>query len=149
MAQKVAWIRGAKRVIGVDIEDYRLAMAQKACGSETVNLHKMDPVEYIREITEGRGADVCIDAVGQEAERSIWERIANVVHLQVGSLNAQPGLLHLPGEIFREMNPRADFSLREMIEDHHSIQQRLCVPVLLHAGSLQPWKCLLNSHLVG
>jgi|GEM_PF-872299 len=88
MAQKVAWIRGAKRVIGVDIEDYRLAMAQKACGSETVNLHKMDPVEYIREITEGRGADVCIDAVGQEAERSIWERIANVVHLQVGSLNA-------------------------------------------------------------
>ncbi len=88
MAQKVAWIRGAKRVIGVDIEDYRLRMAEKACGSETVNLHRMDPIEYIREITEGRGADVCIDAVGQEAERSIWERIANVVHLQVGSLNA-------------------------------------------------------------
>ncbi|MDB6007617.1 MAG: glutathione-dependent formaldehyde dehydrogenase, partial [Prosthecobacter sp.] len=88
MAQKVAWIRGAKRVIGVDIEDYRLNMAQRACGSETINLHRHDPIELIREMTDGRGADVCIDAVGQEAERSIWERIANVVHLQVGSLNA-------------------------------------------------------------
>lgn len=88
MAQKVAWIRGAKRVIGIDIEDYRLDMAEKACGSETMNLHKVDPVEAIRALTKGRGADVCIDAVGQEAERSIWERIANVVHLQVGSFNA-------------------------------------------------------------
>ncbi len=88
MAQKVAWVRGAKRVIGVDIEDYRLDMARAACKSETINLHKQDPVETIRELTGGHGADVCIDAVGQEAERSIWDRIANIVHLQVGSLNA-------------------------------------------------------------
>ncbi|HEY1080759.1 MAG TPA: alcohol dehydrogenase catalytic domain-containing protein, partial [Prosthecobacter sp.] len=67
MAQKVARARGAAQVIGVDIEDYRLAKARAACGSETVNLHQTDPVEAIRELTEGRGADVCIDAVGQEA----------------------------------------------------------------------------------
>lgn len=87
MAQKVAWARGAKRVIGVDLEEYRLQMARDVCLSETINLHEVDPVEAIREMTGGRGADVCIDAVGQEAERSIWDRIANIVHLQVGSLN--------------------------------------------------------------
>jgi S-(hydroxymethyl)glutathione dehydrogenase/alcohol dehydrogenase len=88
MAQKVAWARGAARVIGVDIEEYRLEMARKVCNSETINLHKQDPAETIRELTHGRGADVCIDAVGQEAERSLWDKIANIVHLQVGSLNA-------------------------------------------------------------
>lgn len=88
MAQKVAWARGAARVIGVDIEDYRLEMARRVCGSETINLHEQDPAEVIRELTGGRGADVCIDAVGQEAERSLWDKISNIVHLQVGSLNA-------------------------------------------------------------
>lgn len=88
MAQKAAWARGAARVIGVDIEDYRLEMARNVCRSETVNLRQHDPAEVIRELTHGRGADVCIDAVGQEAERSLWEKIANIIHLQVGSLNA-------------------------------------------------------------
>jgi threonine dehydrogenase-like Zn-dependent dehydrogenase len=88
MAQKVAWARGANRVIGIDLQDYRLTVARETCGSETINFHDQDPIEAIREMTEGRGADVCIDAVGQEAERSTWDRIANVVHLQVGSLNA-------------------------------------------------------------
>lgn len=88
MAQKVAWARGAKRVFAVDLEEYRLTMAREVCKSETINLHNQDPIEAIRALTEGRGADVCIDAVGQEAERSIWEKIANVVHMQVGSLNA-------------------------------------------------------------
>ncbi len=88
MAQKVAWARGARRVIGVDLENYRLQKARETCGSETLNLHDVDPVEAIRDMTEGRGADVCIDAVGQEAERSIWQRIANIVHMEVGSLNA-------------------------------------------------------------
>lgn len=88
MAQKVAWARGAKRVIGIDLENYRLQKARDVCKSETVNLHDVDPVQAIRDMTDGRGADVCIDAVGQEAERSIWERVANIVHMQVGSLNA-------------------------------------------------------------
>ena len=88
MAQKVAWARGAARVIGVDLEEYRLEVARNVCKSETVNLHERDPVEVLRELTNGRGVDVCIDAVGQEAERSLWDKIANVVHLQVGSLNA-------------------------------------------------------------
>ncbi|MEO6053498.1 MAG: alcohol dehydrogenase catalytic domain-containing protein, partial [Chthoniobacterales bacterium] len=37
MAQKCAWVRGAKRVIGLDIQDYRLEMARRTANSETIN----------------------------------------------------------------------------------------------------------------
>ncbi len=86
MAQKCAWVRGAKRVIGVDIEPYRLAMAQKAARSETVNAAETDPIEAIRSMTEGRGADVCVDAVGLEASRTALDKLKNVVHLQMGTI---------------------------------------------------------------
>jgi S-(hydroxymethyl)glutathione dehydrogenase/alcohol dehydrogenase len=39
-------------------------------------------------MTEGRGADVCVDAVGMEADRSALEKLTNVVHLQLGTVNA-------------------------------------------------------------
>ena len=34
MAQKCAWVRGAKRVIGLDVEPYRLEMARRSANSE-------------------------------------------------------------------------------------------------------------------
>jgi alcohol dehydrogenase len=54
MAMKSAWLRGAERVIGVDLEPYRLEMAHKAVGVEWVNINDDDPVEKIREMTKGR-----------------------------------------------------------------------------------------------
>ncbi|GAA4433035.1 zinc-dependent alcohol dehydrogenase [Pontibacter saemangeumensis] len=88
MAQKVAWIKGAKRVIGVDLENYRLDMAQRSAKSETINLKDIDPIEAIRDMTNGRGADVCIDAVGMEADKSILDRALSVVHMEKGTINA-------------------------------------------------------------
>jgi S-(hydroxymethyl)glutathione dehydrogenase/alcohol dehydrogenase len=88
MAMKSAWLRGAARVIGVDIEPYRLAMARKASGAEIVNAKETDPIEYIRGITENRGADVCIDAVGMEAHRTLLDKAKNLVTANVGSIDA-------------------------------------------------------------
>jgi S-(hydroxymethyl)glutathione dehydrogenase / alcohol dehydrogenase len=48
MAQKVAWLKGAGKVIGVDVEPYRLEMARRVANSETVDLTKTDAVEAIR-----------------------------------------------------------------------------------------------------
>src|SRR5204863_1998640 len=70
MAQKCAWVKGAGRVIGLDLQPYRLEIAKKVARSETINIHNGDPVEAIRAMTNGRGADVCVDAVGMEAERT-------------------------------------------------------------------------------
>ncbi len=86
MAQKSAWLKGAGRVIGVDIQPYRLEMARKSAKVETLNAHEVDVVEAIREMTGGYGADVCVDAVGMEAERTFFEKALNVVQLEKGSM---------------------------------------------------------------
>ena len=88
MAQKVAWLKGAAQVIGLDLQPYRLDMARRAAGSETINIAEADPVEAIRAMTGGRGADLCVDAVGMEAERSPLDKLSNVIHLQAGSIKA-------------------------------------------------------------
>ncbi len=88
MAQKIAWLKGAKRVIGVDIQPYRLEMARRAANSETVNAADGNAVEAIRDMTEGRGADVCVDAVGLEADRKLTDKLKNIWHMEMGSLNA-------------------------------------------------------------
>lgn len=86
MAQKAAWLRGAARVIGIDIRQFRLDKAKETAKSEIINAAETDPVEAIREMTGGRGADVCIDAVGMEADRSFLEKAMNVVQLEKGSM---------------------------------------------------------------
>ncbi len=86
MAQKAAWLRGAGRVIGIDVLDYRLEAARKNAKSETLNLKDVDVVEAIREMTGGRGADVCVDAVGMEAEGKFGESLLNLLHGQIGSI---------------------------------------------------------------
>ena len=88
MAQKVARLKGAEKVIGVDLQTYRLATARRVAGSETVNIREQNPIEAIREMTDGRGADVCVDAVGVEADRTTLEKLANALHLQKGSIDA-------------------------------------------------------------
>ncbi len=88
MAQKAAWLRGAGRVIGVDIEEYRLTTAAKAANSEPINAAEEDPVEAIRDLTEGRGADICVDAVGMEANPTLTDKLANIWHVQIGSIKA-------------------------------------------------------------
>ena len=66
MTSRVAAHKGA-RVIGVDIVPERLALAQKH-GVETLNLDEHEDIsDTIREMTEGRGTDAAIDAVGMEA----------------------------------------------------------------------------------
>ena len=86
MAQKVAWLHGARRVIGVDIQQYRLATARETAKSETVNAQDTDPIAAIREMSNGRGADVCVDAVGMEADRNIADKLKNVWHAEIGSI---------------------------------------------------------------
>ncbi|MDQ3292590.1 MAG: alcohol dehydrogenase catalytic domain-containing protein, partial [Bacteroidota bacterium] len=86
MAAKSAWIMGAARVINIDVQQYRLDMAKKAANSETILWESEDQVvELIRSMTEGRGADVCIDAVGMEADRTLLEKAKAVINLEKGT----------------------------------------------------------------
>jgi S-(hydroxymethyl)mycothiol dehydrogenase len=60
-----ALLAGATRVIGVDIDDRKLGWAREFGATHTVNSRETDPVEAIRELTGGFGADVVIEAVGR------------------------------------------------------------------------------------
>jgi threonine dehydrogenase-like Zn-dependent dehydrogenase len=72
LAQRCAWILGARRVIAIDCVDYRLAFARSYNQAETIDFRNVpDVVAVLREMTDGRGPDVCIDAVGLEGRGSL------------------------------------------------------------------------------
>ncbi|MET8469104.1 S-(hydroxymethyl)mycothiol dehydrogenase [Streptomyces sp. NPDC006422] len=58
-------LAGAARIIAVDIDDAKLATARSLGATHTVNSRTQDPVEAIRELTGGNGADVVVEAVGR------------------------------------------------------------------------------------
>ncbi|HLM86132.1 MAG TPA: alcohol dehydrogenase catalytic domain-containing protein [Solirubrobacteraceae bacterium] len=54
---------GAARVLAIDSVPERLAVAE-SLGGEPVHLTEQDVKAAVRDATEGRGVDVCVDAVG-------------------------------------------------------------------------------------
>ena len=66
-AIRSAFLLGAHRVIAIDTVPERLALA-RAAGAETLDFAEHDIYERIQDMTAGRGADACIDAVGTEAD---------------------------------------------------------------------------------
>lgn len=67
MAIKSAFILGAERVIAIDTVPERLELARQS-GAITLDFGDADIYDTIMEMTNGRGADACIDAVGTEAD---------------------------------------------------------------------------------
>ncbi|GAB3522577.1 S-(hydroxymethyl)mycothiol dehydrogenase [Arthrobacter monumenti] len=58
-------LAGATTIIAVDIDPSKLEKAKSMGATHTINSKETDPVEAIRELTGGNGADVVIDAVGR------------------------------------------------------------------------------------
>jgi S-(hydroxymethyl)mycothiol dehydrogenase len=60
-----ARLAGARKIIAVDVDDRKLAWAREFGATDVINSREADPVEGIRELTEGNGADVVIEAIGR------------------------------------------------------------------------------------
>jgi L-iditol 2-dehydrogenase len=73
---------GARQVIGLDIVDHRLETAAQMGADHTYNAERDDPVEAVGELTDGRLADLVIEAVGKEE-----------------TINLCPDLVHEFGEL--------------------------------------------------
>lgn len=56
---------GAKQVIGLDLVEARLAVARQVGAAQALNVEQVDPVEAVRDLTEGQMADVVVEAVGK------------------------------------------------------------------------------------
>ena len=71
-----ARLAGARTIIGIDIDDKKLAWATEFGATHTINSTREDPVARVREMTEGNGADVCIEAIGlpQTYEQAFFAR---------------------------------------------------------------------------
>jgi len=87
MAARCTWLFGEGRVIVIDHLDYRLEFARKFSKAEAYNFMEMnDPVVFIKKTTDYFGADVCIDAVGGDAQGSALQDITGKkLMLQAGS----------------------------------------------------------------
>src|ERR1700722_3347043 len=55
---------GASVIIAVDLDPNKLELAKRFGATHVVDASAQDPVEAIRAVTDGNGADVCIEAVG-------------------------------------------------------------------------------------
>lgn len=86
MAIRSAVLLGAKQVIAIDWVPERLEMA-RAGGATVINFKDESVVERLRDLTQGKGPEKCIDAVGMEshATRSIdamYDRAKQAVMLE-------------------------------------------------------------------
>jgi threonine dehydrogenase-like Zn-dependent dehydrogenase len=68
MAARASILKGADRVMVIDRLPERLAQVENVIGAETINYETDSVAAELRERTGGRGPDICIEAVGMEAD---------------------------------------------------------------------------------
>ncbi|MBM3673654.1 MAG: S-(hydroxymethyl)mycothiol dehydrogenase [Actinobacteria bacterium] len=79
-------LAGARRVIAIDLDPTKLEWARGFGATDVVDASKTDVVEAVRALTDGFGADVCIEAVGHPAvlEQAFYARDLAGTVVQVG-----------------------------------------------------------------
>jgi threonine dehydrogenase-like Zn-dependent dehydrogenase len=111
MAAKSARLLGAKQVIVIDRLEERLAMARGQSEAVTINFDDEDDVvQKLKDLTDGRGPDKCIDAVGLEAHSAglsgLYDKAKHMARLETDRptalrqvINAcrKGGILSIPG----------------------------------------------------
>ncbi len=81
-----ARLAGASTIIAVDLDASKLTLARQFGATHTVDASRENPVEAIRGLTDGNGADVCIEAVGNPTtmEQAFYARDLAGTLVQVG-----------------------------------------------------------------
>lgn len=100
MAAVAARELGAERVFAVDSLPDRLALAG-LWGAEPIDFLQEDPLDRIREATEGRGADAVVEAVGTpQASRLAFDLVRPGGTLAAVGVHTEPHLAFAPGEAY-------------------------------------------------
>ncbi|MCH8059547.1 MAG: NAD(P)-dependent alcohol dehydrogenase [Proteobacteria bacterium] len=90
-----ARLKGATRIIVVDTVPARLQVAQRFGADTVIDYKSVDPVEEIMRITEGRGVDVAIEALGTQETFESCLRVLKPAGV-LSSLGVYSGKLTLP-----------------------------------------------------
>lgn len=136
-------------VVGVDATELRCRIARELGADTVINCVEEDSVEAVRQLTDGRGADVVIEAVGGYAGVRSFEQAQDMLrsggHLVLLSLyQAQPLPLHaskimssrLTGGNFGSNLERRRRAMAEAIELIASEQVRVA-PMITHCFPLE------------
>lgn len=85
-----AYMLGAKRVIAIDRIPERLKMAKEQAKAEVLNYEEVDILKALDEMTDGRGPDRCIEAVGMEAHGTDLMNLVDSAKQKVGIESGKP-----------------------------------------------------------
>ena len=87
---------GPSRIVAIDLSDRRLSRAAQFGADTTINNSSEDPIERVRDLGDGLGVDVAIEAVGVP---STFELCTEIVrpggHVANVGVHGQPATLHL------------------------------------------------------
>jgi threonine dehydrogenase-like Zn-dependent dehydrogenase len=90
-----AKLSGASTIIGIDTVAERLAVARKLGADHVVDFRKTDPVAEVMRLTNGRGVDVAIEALGTQATFEACLRVLRPGGT-LSSLGVYSSDLHIP-----------------------------------------------------
>jgi S-(hydroxymethyl)mycothiol dehydrogenase len=83
-----ALLRGAERIIAVDVAAEKLGHARAFGATDVVNASASDPVETVRELTGGRGVEFAFSAIGQK--RGLTQAIQMCAYAGTATLVGMP-----------------------------------------------------------
>jgi alcohol dehydrogenase len=91
-------------VVAIDLADSRLEAAKQFGADVTVNNSRQDPLEVVRSLTEGLGADVAIEAVGVPAAFELAVALSRPGgHIANIGVHGEPATLHLEEQWIRNI----------------------------------------------
>lgn len=85
MSAACARMLGAEQIFMIDNAKYRLEFARATYGIIPINFDDVEPSEQILSLTQGRGVDASIDAVGFEAKGSTGDQILTTIKVETSS----------------------------------------------------------------
>lgn len=98
MAAAAALAKGAERVIVIDRLENRLQQTREHIGAETLNYEQTNVAAELRELSGGRGPDVCIEAVGMEAHSPspmyLYDQVKQQLRMQTDRPTAVREAIH-------------------------------------------------------
>jgi threonine dehydrogenase-like Zn-dependent dehydrogenase len=98
MAARKAMLMGAERVVVIDRLPERLAQVTEHIGAEVLDYSTTTVAAELREMTAGRGPDVCIEAVGMEAHSNgpqyLYDQVKQQLRLQTDRPTALREAVH-------------------------------------------------------
>jgi len=140
----LAKLSGALTVTAIDINEFRLKIAQQMGASKTLNSTTTDPVEEIHTVTEGHGAGVVLEMSGNDhAIRQAFRAVRNGGTVVLFGIPSREVLLNIADDIIFKETHVLGIVGREMFRTWYRLENLLktgkldLIPLITHRMKLE------------